>query len=372
MVNADKDEYGLTSSEGAEVDDETEHDHDVVPLRYDITSFGVDYDVEGLVRRLQKAEIFIPDFQRSFVWNISDASKFIESLLLGLPVPGVFLARESDSGKLLVIDGQQRLKTLMFFYGGEFNPGPEDKTRRIFRLTDVQQQFDGLSYESLAQKDRIDLDNSVIHATIVKQDAPPDDDTSLYQLFSRLNSIGRHLNPQELRCALYHGEFIDAVKTLNDHEGWRSIFGRKNRRLKDQELILRFMALFFDSKRYKRPMSEFLNTFVQRNRQPGDDFLAVAAKAFARTIDEFHSTLGKRAFRLKTGRALNAAVFDSMAVGLARRINSSGAPSSRSISRVYEGLLRDDDYLEAVSRSTADEAFVGRRLSKATEQFADA
>jgi len=80
-----------------EVEDEAEKDETVRPVQYEITSFGADYDAEGLVKRLQRGDIYIPPFQRSFVWTQKEASRFIESLLLGLPVPGIFLARDIDS-----------------------------------------------------------------------------------------------------------------------------------------------------------------------------------------------------------------------------------------------------------------------------------
>src|ERR1022692_4741098 len=100
--------------------DQDELDEDVAPVQYDISTYGADYTVDGLVKRLQKGDIFIPDFQRDYVWNQSEASRLIESLLLGLPIPGVFLAKESENNKLLIIDGQQRLKSLQFFYEGFF------------------------------------------------------------------------------------------------------------------------------------------------------------------------------------------------------------------------------------------------------------
>ena len=88
-----------------EILDETEQDDRVAPEKYAISSFGVDYDVEGLVRRLQKDGILVPFFQRNYIWRQPEASQFIESLLLGLPVPGIFLDKERESQRLLVIDG---------------------------------------------------------------------------------------------------------------------------------------------------------------------------------------------------------------------------------------------------------------------------
>jgi uncharacterized protein with ParB-like and HNH nuclease domain len=160
-----------------QVVDNAETDTTIASVRYDITSYGVDYDVEGIVKRIQRGDIWIPEFPRSYVWKLTEASRFIESLLLGLPVPGVVFARGADTGTFLVIDGQQRLKTLQFFYEGYFNPRPDEKTRRVFALTNVQKRFEGRTYQTLDERDRLRLDNSIIHATIVRQEAPPDEDT---------------------------------------------------------------------------------------------------------------------------------------------------------------------------------------------------
>ena len=96
-------------------------DEEFYPVEYRITSYGADYDVDGLVKRLKAGDIEVPNFQRSYVWRILEASRFIESLLLGLPVPAIFLARDENE-KLLVIDGQQRLRTLQYFYNGIWAP----------------------------------------------------------------------------------------------------------------------------------------------------------------------------------------------------------------------------------------------------------
>ncbi len=103
-------EEELISMDDVAIEDEAEDDETVAPVRYETTSYGIDFDVEGVVRRIKRDDIFIPEFQRSFIWNLGEASRFIESLLLGLPVPGIFLSQEPESGRLLVIDGQQRLK----------------------------------------------------------------------------------------------------------------------------------------------------------------------------------------------------------------------------------------------------------------------
>ena len=201
VVGADERETGATGDADVEVEDGSD-DRTVAPVRYAITSFGVDFDVEGLCRRLTRGEIVIPGFQRRFVWNLRQASRFIESLLLGLPVPGIFLSRDFDEDKYVVIDGQQRLKSIQFFREGVFNPTPGSKTQCTFELSGVQEEYDGRAYSDLTPTYRRRLDDSVIHATVVKQDAPANDNTSVYQVFDRINTGGLRLSPQEIRSAI--------------------------------------------------------------------------------------------------------------------------------------------------------------------------
>ncbi len=352
-----------------EIEDSAADDAAVALVKYDISSYGIDFDVEGLYRRLKRAEIFVPSFQRSYVWSLEEASRFIESLLLGLPVPGIFLARDEVSGKLLVIDGQQRLKSLMFFLDGDFNSDNSGKARQ-FKLKDVQGEFAGKTYATLPEKNRIDLDNAIIHATVVKQDHPQGDDTSIYHISERLNSGGRQLYPQEMRSALYHGTLIDTIQDLNRHESWRSIYGQSSARLRDQELILRFLGLYYSEARYSRPLKEFLTKFLIRHRNPAPEVLDSYSNTFCRVADLWWEALGNKAFR--PSQNFNAAVFDSMFVALARRVNQADVPAPEKLARAYREVWDDADYRSAiVTRSTSEESSVQTRLDKATSRIAE-
>lgn len=139
--------------------DEASENEEVAKIEYAMTSYGANYDVEGLVKRLERENIAIPDFQRDFVWSQVEASRFVESLLLGLPVPGVFLAREPQTEQLLVIDGQQRLKSLQFFYKGIFDPDEDGKFPKVFQLKKVQESFEGKTFQDLELRDQERLNN---------------------------------------------------------------------------------------------------------------------------------------------------------------------------------------------------------------------
>lgn len=352
------------------VEGETPEDEEHVPVvSYDVTSYGSDPEVEGLVGRIGRGDLIVPPFQRDYVWRLPEASKFVESLLLGLPVPGVFFATDPDTNKQLVIDGQQRLKTLQFFYDGFFNPKEGQARQRVFSLVKVQEPFEGKTYKTLNEADRMRLDTSIIHATIIKQSSPPGDDTSLYHVFERLNSGGRRLTNQEMRVALYHGSLIDRIKLLNEYPNWREIFGKPHSRLKDQELILRFLALFDNRESYERPMAEFLNKYAGRHRNPDSDYLDHITSLFQKTVDQVILAMPDRPFRL--ARSLNVAVFDACMVGIAERLDSNAGKTvvPKTIAEAYADLILDKEFIEATSRSTADNAFVQRRISKAVDAF---
>ena len=362
----------LSIQEGEDlIHDEADRDETVLPQRYDITSYGIDFDVGGLVRRLDEGDIVIPDWQRQYVWNFKQASSFIESLLLGLPVPGIFLGRYADTGQLYVIDGHQRLRTLQFFYSGNFNIYHPSPTSRPFHLESVHERFEGLSFQELVDSVRRDLNNSLIHATVVRQDAPAGDDTSMYQIFKRLNSGGNKVTPQEIRCAVYQGRLIDRIKQLNDIPSWRRIIGRPSLRLKDQEMILRFFAMWQRGDQYTKPMVEFLNVFTQAYKNAEDEWLEDLSDVFEVTVNAFAEAL-PRPFRLREGRVVNVAVFDSMAIGLAKRIRCSGVPNLSNVAAVHEALIIDEEYLQAATGGTSDENSVRERLRIATEAFIDA
>ena len=252
------------TDDAEEQDIEQDGTEETVGIReYAVTSYGIDYDVEGYVRRLQSGDIVIPEYQRKYIWDQRRASRFVESLLLDLPVPGIFLYRDRDSEVLSVVDGQQRLQTLRSFYEGKFADSGRD-----FVLSGLETRFNGIAYNNLDIADRRRLDNSLIRATVIRQDKPDDEATSQYFVFERLNTGGVALSPQEIRAAIYGGEFNELLHELNNASAWRILYGKKqeDKRKRDEELILRFLALYFDDSCYTRPMKGFLNKFMKDNR----------------------------------------------------------------------------------------------------------
>lgn len=346
------------------IEDRLGDEHEVILFKYSITSYGVDYPVDSLVKRIKNGDVYIPSFQRGYVWSSKQASRFIESLLLGLPVPGIFLSKEEETGKLLVIDGQQRLRSLQWFYEGIF-----EKTERKFILRGVQSEFDGATYKSLKSQDRRRLDDSILHATIVRQDVPSSDKSSIYHIFERLNTGGTRLVPQEIRACIYHGEFNNLLRELNMQQSWRSTFGKIHSRMRDQELILRFLALYFYSTSYKKPMKSFLNRYMGNNRQFALQSKKQITKTFVDTIEVIYKAIGSNVFKPK--RALKASVLDCVMVGVARRLEKGKISDLEALHKQYETLLTNSRFIDSTETSTSDEEKIRSRIALASKAFAD-
>jgi len=356
-----------------EIVDDLDEAEEIIPCTYAINSYGADYPVDGLVKRIAANDILVPKFswneseaaeivgfQREYVWPRPKADRFIESLLLGLPVPGIFLVKE-QTGRLLVLDGHQRLHTLRSYYEGTIQ-GQE------YRLADVQDRFEGKRYRDLDTEDRRRLDDSIIHATIVRQIEPTEDQSSIYVVFERLNTGGVNLQPQEIRVALYHGEFVRVLRELNDDPSWRDLYGKKSRRLKDMEMILRFFAFLYYSNRYKSPMKDFLNRYMATNRHLQKQSEHDLKQIFTQTSRTILKGIGTKAFRPQ--RAVNAAVVDSLMTGIAKRILARGEVHNlKEMNARYTRLMRDKEYVPAIETGTAQEANVRARLSRAEEVF---
>lgn len=328
-------------------------------FKYAITSYGADYPVDGIVSRLNSEKIIIPQFQRQYVWKLNQASRFIESLILELPVPGVFLSKDPDSSNLLVIDGQQRLRSIQYFVNGVF------ANDRKFRLKGVQPQFENLSYDDLDEDVKTAFNDYVIHATVIRQDEPSNDQSSIYHIFERLNTGGTPLQPQEIRACIFFGEFNELLVKLNQNANFRNIYGKPNNRLKDQELILRFLSLYYESSNYEKPLKGFLNSFMGNNRHLQKYSEQAILSVFEPTVRIIDEILGKRAFRVERG--INTAFYDSIMVGIARRLKVGEITNREMFVTIYNQLLENEELLTLIKGGTSDEKNIERRIEITTE-----
>lgn len=219
---------------------------DNVLMAYDIAVFYNTYNLSTLLKWWGK-KLIVPDFQRSYVWNQRKASEFVDSMLRGLPVPSIFFYDDSENSRLLVVDGQQRLKSLYAYMVEQKFSGKK------FRLKgNIHPKWSGKTYDELDPEDKDRLDDALMNITVMRQLAPDDGQTSMYLAFQRINTGGSTLKAQEIRMAVSYGDLaklLDKLSMKEEFEKWRFLrtdAQRENNNYSPiQELILKFWTYYF-------------------------------------------------------------------------------------------------------------------------------
>ena len=338
-------------------------------ISYNITSYGADYTVDGIVRRFRQEDIFVPDFQRRPVWTWTQSSRFIESLLLGLPVPGIFLYKEKDSERMQIVDGQQRILSLEKFY-------PEGKESRIHKLKGDHKHFHK-DYNNLKPEFRRKLDNSILHATIFEQRSPENNCNSIYEVFGRINTGGTLLHSQEVRSCLYYGELSRWLRDFNSkNEEWRGFLNNSKSDSHSEELLLRIIALKQNLNSYSYPLKHFLNGFMESHRNPSPEWLN-STEQWIHCISKFAGrNISKEVF-FRNHRIVPV-IAEAILIGMWNRIEELSGKNGVSGFNFYKPemledaatrLLQDSEFQKLTKDKTTSLEFVKGRLEKATKVF---
>lgn len=373
---------------------------------YGISIMPNDFNVLTLFNLIKREKIKIPQFQRNFVWNKRQSSKLIESFILGLPVPQLYLYQDED-GTLKVIDGLQRLLTLFFFISGRF---PKDAARTIFEnsvfidkstlddddkfqnfslslpnLTTQSNEVDtnplnGKKYNQLDfnlsgynPKEKLEL--ATVRTIIIKQLSPKEaNPSSMFEIFNRLNTSGTKLNSQEIRMSIYYSNFFDMVIKLNKNPIWRNqVFGIEqcDSRMRDIELIFRVFALVTAAAQntnkeinYKPSMSSFINNFCFSAKKFDDNIIDLYKNIFINFINQFSEV--RKPFN-NVGGKFTIAFFDAVFVALTEKALSKQDASlvHPFDSTSFDELKNNEQFKSASLESTASANNVKTRINLA-------
>lgn len=342
-----------------EVMDDTE-----VSITYDIASYPSDLTLSVIAEMWKNNDILIPEFQRNFVWNIKQSSLLIESFLLGLPVPQVFFYID-ENNKNLVIDGQQRILSIVSFIDGHFGVESLHGKQTVFRLLGLneQSQFYRKRFDDLNEAWQRKLKSAVLRAINIRQLSPKGENTAIYHIFERLNTGGTPLRPQEIRNCVFRGEIVTLLKTLNQDANWRTIIGKKTFDIhqKDLELILRIFALSRHWHNYEKPMKEFLNTAMEQNKSATSTRVKRFKDNFSAAAEIIAAKLGAKPFHVRG--PLNTSVLD--AVFCTVLDNLSKIPLN--FKNRYLDLLANNEFEQATYYSTSDASVLSVRFNKAQQ-----
>jgi hypothetical protein len=352
----------MTDLEELQIEDEIEEDE--VPVEYDIATYPSDFTLSGIHKMWHDGDIQIPEFQREFVWTIKQSSLLIESFLLGLPVPPVFFYIDEEN-KNLVIDGQQRILSTIYFFDGYFGEESVQGKRQVFRLAglDERSPYHNQRFQDLSEAEKRKLQNSVLRAVNVRQLSPKRDNTSIYHIFERLNTGGTALKPQEIRNVVFRGDFVKTLRKLNDTKNWRAILGRKtkDKHQKDVELVLRLFSLSHQWATYEKPMKEYLNLAMQKNRRGDSGRVKQFVSLFPKVCSLIVSQFGEKPFHIRG--PLNASVLDAVFCNLVENVDRVPAD----VAKRFKSLLENAEFLEHTRRSTTDTLVLRNRFNIARE-----
>ena len=367
---------------------------DFYPIdKFDLVSSPNDFNTKTLVDLIDSGVVNIPGFQRNFIWDIKRASRLIESILVGLPIPQIFLY-EQKGNKYLVIDGQQRLMSIYYFVKGRFPRKDQLSNLRLnlkeksaipfgildkdecftdFRLNLPENvpgqpnRFHRLDYSSLDDQNRTTFDLRTIRHIIVRQVGPSGDD-AMYEIFNRLNSGGINLTPQEIRRCTFDSRFYDMLYLTNTKNEWRQLVGNKipDIHMKDVEILLRGFAILINEKSYRPSMVKFLNKFSQEARS----FDETKLKQLECLLESFlHSCqdLSSDAFHSIQGR-FSPMIFESVFVAICERPYATNSAVKGKIDCESLRTLKDDpDFRGATQSQTTSLANVKTRLARARQ-----
>ena len=337
------------STEEQEVDDEPYAPSYHLSER-EVYTTPADPDIETILRRIEEKDLILrPDFQRASVWDNTKKSRLVESLLLNLPVPPCFLA-EDEAGVRVVVDGQQRLRSVDDFYHGRF----------ALSGLQVLKDLNGKKWSELPPKLDRKILQRVIRTLVISHHSNPG---IRFEIFERLNSGGDPLTEQEIRNATLRGEFNKLLNALATSTDFLACIGanKPDPRLRHHELILRFFAVGAAIKDYKPPLKMILSEYMRENRNPKLEKLESLKLLFSTALTNSHTVFGRdvfRRYREKSGvrdfeSAISKAVFELQMISLSYLEPAVVNNRSPEIKRAFIDLsINDSDFSESLSRAT--------------------
>lgn len=372
-----------------------EEEPETVVKEYDITATPNDFNILTLFSLIDNGVIKMPPFQRNYVWDEKRASKLIESIILGLPVPQVFLY-EQEKNSFYVIDGQQRLLSIYFFVKQRFPTAEgrlilrqyltgdtkidssilsDDRYFKNFKLklpssaNNEKNKFDKLKYETLGEyKNTFDILRTV-RSVVIKQNEP-DDDSSIYEIFNRLNTGGQNLSAQEIRMSMYYSPFYKKIIELNSQPKWRKMLrqAQADVHFKDVEILLRAFAMLFEYKTYSSPMGRFLNTFSKTANGFKLELIDYLGALFVSFLDSCDN-LSETAFSTKQGQ-FSISLFESIFVATCiEAFKKKELVSSKVVDNSVVALKENEEFINSNQGSVASKTNVTTRITKAIEML---
>ncbi|MED2970427.1 DUF262 domain-containing protein [Bacillus subtilis] len=375
----------LLSLEKQQIENEDEKIEYVDEIK--VVTRGVDFSVRELKLLREEKELIVPDFQRELVWDNKRKSRFIESILLGYPIPGMFFT-DLEKGRMMIIDGQQRINTLVEFLNNEL---------KILKREDINPKWRGKFYREIDEDSQRRLRNTNIRASvfqILSEDV--DKDIALYSLFERINTGSIQLNSQEIRRAIYFGEFTKKLNVFVENPLWLAAYKMimpeeykdyaKDKRLNDQEIVARYFTLksLIQSKElesdisYKKEINRFMSNVQKIEEETVDKIfkdLEEKLRWLQSQVDFSIGYLFRRPIEkiehinnikdILKGKKFNIPLFESVLIS----IDKLKLENTKLDIEKYFNLFNDEKFVDAISSQTNRVEKIHYRLGAVEEVF---
>lgn len=329
---------------------------------YDITLKQLyDMVLEGMVD-------IAPEYQRHFVWDEARQSALIESLLLGIPIPSLFMATNRDAS-WEVIDGLQRLTTILNFIGDAEELNKLKINYKKLKLSGLEKldSMNGLLYEDLPKSMQFMLQTRPLRITVLNDRS---DFNVRYDLFERLNTGGVTLHEQEIRNCVYIGEFNDFIKELAGNQDFRSVvkMTENAERLGSyEELVLRFFAYHEDSSSFVHSVKGFLNHYMEKKTNNFKDKKQLN-ELFLTTFKAINESLPDGIVRGARKNITPIVLYEAIAVGCAKAIKSGEKYDLSQLAL----LLNDDELKKCTTGATNSKKMLDKRVAIVLERLLNA
>lgn len=332
----------------------------------DIFAFNESRSCADLKRMYDKKQIDIsPDFQRELVWDSPSKARFLDSLLKNLPIPSMCISLDISSQKRVVIDGLQRISTIVEFLDAVEN----DRELVLSSLNDIDDRLSGKSIKQIKEysPDVIGfIENVSIPVTVLRCDLSKENHMEyIFTIFHRLNTGGTKLNSQEIRNCIFNGKFNDMLSKCSSekNEELESLLGKKNSRFTFEEFILRFFAFQDKLNNYNGKLTSFLNEYMRENRKLSEDKINNKKDLFIKTVDVLYSKItGEKNF--------SRAVLEALLYGVGKNLEKSSSMSNEDFNSLCQ-KIRDSTELQSseLQGGLMQQSKVKARLNIADEIF---
>lgn len=339
----------------------------IAEKRNSLKTDRLDMSFGELINMYEDGDLFItPEYQRVFRWQPFQQTRFIESVLLGIPIPPIFVAEDGE-GKWEVVDGLQRISTIFSFFGLLKNL--PDKNHLNLTQGEIVKELEGLTNDTIPIKLKTTIKRSVCRVEIVRWDSLED---IRYELFNRLNTGASPLSDQEIRNCIFRAYVVDLNKVLREVAKIPEFIDlispseSKKEEMFLEELVLRFFAFKHLKEEFKTTVPQFLTEFM-KTVSKGERFFDIAAEKefLIEVIMLLKNKYGRSIFRPKGNFALH--VFDSIAYALPKKFNTING-NEQEIFKYIDKLQVDVAYQE-IGTSTFSNTRIKSRMNRALEIF---